>query len=64
MVNFIHRLEIVPTPCILGLFMKHSPFLLHRGKRSVNLPSALRLSGHKDCSLNYVNSSVQTRMMP
>ena len=39
-------------------------FLLHRGKRSVNLPSALRLSGHKDCSLNYVNSSVQTRMMP
>ena len=39
-------------------------FLLHRGKRSVNLPSVLRLSGHKDCSLNYVNSSVQTRMMP
>ena len=25
-------------------------FLLHRGKRSINLPSALRLSGHKGCS--------------
>ena len=25
-------------------------FLLHRGKRYINLPSALRLSSHKDCS--------------
>lgn len=58
MVNFIHHLEMVPTTCILSLFMKHIQFLhcifpfflLHRGKRTTNLPSALRLSGHKDCT--------------
>ena len=46
----VHSVFIHETQFLHYIF---SFFLLHRGKRYINLPSALRLSGHKDCSSNW-----------